>query len=309
MFKSFFQETRWFLLAIGILTAILVGNIFYWQYEEDRIARENAGIPPWIFNPEETEFDIAKKKGLEFKKLSENLYSMTGHVGVDDCEKIVPELPKDGTPFTVILESPGGSLFDGVCLAAHLKQRNVVTVVRDTPILDDEGKVLYQPGLIKMEGQPERKEKYTICASSCTLMFLGGDYRYLIGNVWLGIHAPRTPEDAISGISKQALESQAYRASAGILMLLDSLGVTSNDVKYLFLQVPSSSMYWLHPRDFEYKPQLGLLATHYRDFWDFNFEQPLYVGTGSPGKIEQPNKIRSVGPPGSKPQLQEMQEN
>ena len=61
--------------------------------------------------------------------------------------------------------------------------------------------------------------------------------------------------------------------------------------------------------DFEYKPQLGLLATHYRDFWDFNFEQPLYVGTGSPGKIEQPNKIRSVGPPGSKPQLQEMQEN
>ena len=287
MFKSFFHETKWFLLSIGILAAILVGNIYYWQYEENRIAKENAGIPPWIWNPEETELEVAKREGLKFVKLSSNLYSMTGYVQVDDCEKIVPELPIDGTPFTVILESPGGSLFDGVCLAAHLKQRNVVTVVRDTAIIDDEGKVLYQPGLVKMEGQPDNWDGYTICASSCTLMFLGGDYRYLIGNVFLGIHAPRIPEESLSGISKQAIESQAYRASAGIMMLLDSLGVTSNEVKYLFLQVPASSMYWLHPRDFEYKPQLGLLATHYRDFWDFNFEQPLWVGTGTPGKVEQ----------------------
>ena len=54
---------------------------------------------------------------------------MTGNIAVDDCEKIVPLLPKDDIPFTVILESPGGSLFDGICLAAHLKHRNVVTVV------------------------------------------------------------------------------------------------------------------------------------------------------------------------------------
>jgi hypothetical protein len=290
MFKSFFHETKWFLLAIAILTAVLVGNIFYWQYEENRIAKENEGIPPWIWNPEETEFDIAKKKGLEFKKLSDNLYSLTGHVAVDDCEKIVPELPIDGTPFTVILESPGGSLFDGVCLAAHFKQRNVVTVVRDTPIIDDEGKVLYEPGLVGfgIENPPKIMDGVVICASSCTLMFLGGDYRYLIGDVWLGIHSPRIPEESLSGISKQAIESQAYRASAGIMMLLDALGITSNDVKYLFLQVPATSMYWLHPRDFEYKPQLGLLATHFRDFWDFNFEQPLWVGTGTPSKsIEQ----------------------
>ena len=67
-------------------------------------------------------------------------------------------------------------------------------------------------------------------------------------------------------------------------MVLDKMGITQNKIKYLFLQVPSSSMYWLHPRDFTTTPEFGLIATHYRDFWDFTFEQPVYVGTGVPMK-------------------------
>jgi hypothetical protein len=288
MFKSFFQETKWFLLATIILGAILIGNIYYWQWKDQQQARANEGIPEWIWNPDYLEDrGLVEKKGLDFKKLSAQLYSMTGHIGTDDCEKIVPLLPNDGTPFTVILESPGGSLYDGLCLAAHLKQRNVVTVVRDTPIIDDEGKTLYEPGLVGFsDDQPAIMDGKVICASSCAFIFLGGDYRYLIGDVWYGIHAPRTPEAVQGGISKSAIETQAYRSATGIMMLLDTLGVTQNKIKYLFIQVPSTSMYWLHPRDFSVTPELGLIATHYRDFWDFNFEQPVYVGTGIPDKKE-----------------------
>ena len=83
---------------------------------------------------------------LIFTKLGDNLYSMTGDVGVGDCERIVPQLPTTA-PFTVILESPGGSLQDGVCLASHFKLRNVITVVRDTPVLDHNGEYLYKPGM------------------------------------------------------------------------------------------------------------------------------------------------------------------
>lgn len=289
MFKSFFQETKWFLLATVILGAILIGNIYYWQWEDQRQARANEGIPEWIWNPDYLEDQgVVEKPGLEFKKLSAQLYSMTGNIAVGDCEKIVPFLPNDGTPFTVILESPGGSLVDGVCLAAHLKQRNVVTVVRDTPIVDDEGKTLYEPGLVGFsDDQPAIMDGKVICASSCAFIFLGGDYRYLIGDVWYGIHAPRTPEGVQGGISKTAIETQAYRTATGILMLLDQLGVTHNKIKYLFIQVPSTSMYWLHPRDFGVTPELGFIATHYRDFWKFNFEQPVLVGTGIPDNKEK----------------------
>ena len=72
--------------------------------------------------------------GLEWKKIDDQLYTLMGTVKEGDCEKITPQMP-DGY-FTVILESPGGNLADGSCLAAHMKLRNVVTVVRSTPVLN-----------------------------------------------------------------------------------------------------------------------------------------------------------------------------
>ena len=83
-------------------------------------------------------------------------------------------------PFTVILESPGGSLQDGICLAGHLKIRNVITVVRDTPILNEDGEYLYRPGdFTEVPGagsdpHDDGRPPLVVCASSCSLMFLGG---------------------------------------------------------------------------------------------------------------------------------------
>jgi len=261
MFRSFFQETKWLLIISFTLLAVLGGNV-YWFATLPVTAGDQWHAP----NFEDPNRDVLSP--LAFKKIGDHLYTMTGNILAEDCERIVPDLPKGDHPFTVILESPGGSLADGACLAGHLKIRNVVTVIRDTPILNEDGEVIYEPGLIGLAGDPDPDGK-VICASSCSLLFLAGDNRYLIGDVWLGIHGPRTPDDAIAGIGKRALEASAYRTSAAIMLMLDQLGVTDNQIKYMFVQVPSTSMYWLNVKDFEYKPELKTLATHYKNFWGF----------------------------------------
>lgn len=250
--KTMFIEIRIALVIFLIAAAALVGGMLY------------AGAN---FAPEEEAEE--EETGLVFTKLSETLYSMVGDVGFGDCERIAPQLPSDGSAFTVILESPGGSLNDGACLASHLKIRNAVTVVRDTAVLGPEGQVLYQPDA-DGDGQ-------VMCASACSLIFLGGDMRFLIGDVWFGIHAPRTPN--AGNTNPAALEASAYRTAAAVLMLLKDLGVDSEKVRQLFIQVPAATMYFLNPKDFESLPEMVMLATHYIDFHGFSAENP-YASLG-----------------------------
>lgn len=248
--KTMYVEIRVMLAIFLIAADALVGGMLY------------AGH---TFKAEEVE---EVETGLIFTKLTETLYSLTGDVAIGDCEKIVPLLPIEGT-FTVILESPGGSLQDGACLASHFNIRNVVTVVRDTPVLDENGDYLYKPDY--------DEDGIVMCASSCSLMFLGGNVRYLIGDVAFGIHGPRSVN--ANSINPAALEASAYRTAAGLLMLLKQLGVESEEVRMLFIQIPSSTMLWVVPRYFQEMPDLMLIATHYVDFWGFTAENP-YAGLG-----------------------------
>lgn len=215
-------------------------------------------------NSEKEEKQDDPKNHLTFTKLDDFLYSLTGSVGEGDCDKIAPQMPEN---FTLILESPGGNLAEGSCLAAHIKLRNVVTVVRDTPVMNDEGDIVYTPGQVGKELEIGYLEDKTVCASACGLMFLGGDRRFLMGNVWFGIHGPGTPEEFIGRMHPRQAESSAYRTAANLLGLLESLGVEDPDVRILFVQVPNQTMYWLHPRDFEAKPNIIKLATNYVNFW------------------------------------------
>lgn len=201
---------------------------------------------------------------LKFNKVDDFLYTLTGSVGEGDCDRIAPQMPEN---FTLILESPGGNLAEGSCLAAHIKLRNVVTVVRDTPVMNADGAVVYTPGQVGAELDIEHLKEKTVCASACGLMFLGGDRRYLIGNVWFGIHGPGTPDEFIGRMHPRQAESSAYRTAANLLGLLESLGVEDPDVRILFVQIPNQTMYWLHPRDFEAKPAIIKLATNYVNFW------------------------------------------
>lgn len=216
------------------------------------------------------EVTAVEEVGLEFKQIDDNLYTLTGGIKEGDCQKIVPLLPDH---FTVILESPGGSLADGSCLAAHFKIRDVVTVVRATPVYNDMGKNIYQPGLIAPKDSG--MEGNSICASACGLLFLAGDVRYLIGDVWFGIHSPATPEGAGGGMNQSQVESSTLRVASSLLSLLEDLGVTDADVRQLFIQIPNSNMYWLKPDDFKVKPGLLNIATNYRNFWGFTAANPI----------------------------------
>jgi len=232
-------------------------------------------VPKWVddFISESEGTDHADKitwevkaqdlDGLEFKKLKNQLYSLTGTVRAGDCEKIARKFPKR---FVVILESPGGNLAEGICLASHLKIRDVITVVRDTPVLNLEGEEIYTPGLV---GKDKAR---VVCASACSLLFLGGDERHLKGNVWFGIHGPSTPEQNLGNIGKSALEQSSYQTAGRLLQTLKRLGVRNESIRLSFIMIPSSSMYWLNPRDFNVEPDLRDLATHYEDFWDFSAE-------------------------------------
>ena len=252
-----------FLIVVIILASVLIKDKGVGWYDEYMVLYEEAN------NKIEEEENTG---GLEWKKIDDQLYTLMGTVKEGDCEKITPQMP-DGY-FTVILESPGGNLADGSCLAAHMKLRNVVTVVRSTPVLNQLGETIYTPGTNVDENTPDYMRGKSVCASACGLLFLAGDKRYLIGNVYFGIHGPGTPPGSMNGASASAIESSAFRTASSLLKLLKSLGVEDEDLRMLFIQIPNATMYWLHPRDFEVKPGLVKIATDYRNFFGTTGSDP-----------------------------------
>jgi hypothetical protein len=244
------------LVCIVLAVAVSKDQVVEW-YDEYMVLYEEANNK---IDEEEN------SQGLVFTKIDDKLYTLMGTVKEGDCEKIAPEMPQ---AFTVILESPGGNLKDGSCIAAHIKLRNVVTVVRDSQVLNELGEVIYSPGsnLDIDENTPDYMKDKSICASACGLIFLAGDKRYLIGEVYFGIHGPGTPPGSMNGASPAAIESSAFRSASSLMSLLKSLGVDDEGLRLLFIQIPNASMYWLHPRDFKARPALMTIATDYRDFF------------------------------------------
>ena len=68
-----------------------------------------------------------QEKHLNFTKIDDFLYTLTGSVGSGDCDRIVPNMPMD---FTVILESPGGIVLEGVLIAETVFDRKIKTYIR-----------------------------------------------------------------------------------------------------------------------------------------------------------------------------------
>ena len=244
------------LVCIVLAVAVSKDQVVKW-YDDYMILYEEAN------NKVEEE---ENSQGLIFTKIDDKLYTLMGTVKEGDCEKIAPDMPP---AFTVILESPGGNLKDGSCIAAHIKLRDVVTVVRDSIVLNELGETIYEPGsnLDIDENTPDYMKGKSICASACGLMFLAGDKRYLMGEVYFGIHGPGTPPGSMNGASPAAIESSAFRTASSLMKLLKSLGVEDEGLRLLFIQIPNATMYWLHPRDFEVRPALIMIATDYRDFF------------------------------------------
>jgi hypothetical protein len=252
-----------FLVVVIILLAVVGKDKCVEWYDEYMILYHEAN------NKIEEE---ESKQGLTFTKIDNSLYTLMGTVEEGDCEKISPQMPQ---AFTLILESPGGNLAEGSCLAAHIKLRDVVTVVRADDVMNEFGEIIYSPGNNAEENEmPDYMKGKSVCASACGLLFLAGDKRYLIGDVYFGIHGPGTPPGSMNGASPAAIESSAFRTSSSLMKLLKSLGVADEDLRLLFIQIPNATMYWLHPRDFKVRPALVTIATDYRDFFGTTGSDP-----------------------------------
>ena len=257
------KVAMWFMrnrLVSFLLMTVIILSYFLVQQKIDLFIAEFHRLNTEQVKEEEEE------EGLTFQNIGDNLWTLTGTVAAGDCEKIIPNMPET---FTVILESPGGNLAEGSCIASHLKIRNVITVIRGTPVFDDQGKEIYTPGTIA-EGEYEGT---TMCASACSLFFIAGDKRYLIGDVLLGIHGPSTPPEYAGMMNPQQLEASAYKTASSLMQLLERLEV-DEALRLLFIQIPGNTMYWLNPRDFDARPALITLATNYRDFWEFTAANP-----------------------------------
>ena len=203
-----------FLVVVIILLAVVGKDKCVEWYDEYMILYHEAN------NKIEEE---KSKQGLTFTKIDNSLYTLMGTVEEGDCEKISPQMPQ---AFTLILESPGGNLAEGSCLAAHIKLRDVVTVVRADDVMNEFGEMIYSPGNNTEENEmPDYMKGKSVCASACGLLFLAGDKRYLIGDVYFGIHGPGTPPGSMNGASPAAIESSAFRTSSSLMKLLKSLGV------------------------------------------------------------------------------------
>mgnify|MGYP006106172125 CR=1 FL=1 len=211
---------------------------------------------------------------LTLSKILKDVYVLSGSVGEGDCDRISPLFPAEGH-FTVILESPGGSLIEGMCLSKALKDLDVTTVVREHSLISKDGKVLYNAGhntavsdSLAKAGEP----RVVICASACSLLFLGGDNRMLLGTVYLGIHSPKSSTHLQSPAE---IEAAAFAVAASLLKFLKyDLLVDGDDLRRFFITVPAATMYYLNPVHFKQAPWLIPLATLYVDFFGFNSNPP-----------------------------------
>jgi hypothetical protein len=72
-----------------------------------------------------------------------------------------------------------------------------------------------------------------------------------------------------------AAEAAAYQMSAQLMSFMEkTLKVVNNDLRRMFITVPSASMYYLNPKHFKQNPWLMDVATHYYGFHGFDAVNP-----------------------------------
>lgn len=161
-----------------------------------------------------------------------------------NCEKVKEKIGKNAVIF---LNSAGGSVDEALCMAKHFKDMNVDTIVQEP----------------------------FVCISACVWMFLAGDDRTLIGDIFFGIHAPGFTRVSYRSIPPNVLVHEALKIGHELSKTLEYIGVSEELSDLLITRVP----YWkLHKFDYldidddteNYNvPELEQIANHYVDFWGY----------------------------------------
>jgi hypothetical protein len=146
---------------------------------------------------------------------------LNGEIKPDSAARLEEFLNYNGIPgeSEIVLNSPGGSLLGGIELGRLIRNYRLRTDV----------------GKLKSTNWPPEIEP-GVCFSSCSLAFVGGQFRYLKDGSRLGIHR-------FSFAAPQEKESElAQVASATVVSYLREMGIDS-DFFALSTEVGSNDIY------------------------------------------------------------------
>jgi len=202
------------------------------------------------------EYLTSDNSNLAVTTLSNNNYFLSGRIQHNDCVRVRNMLPRyskrDTTERTIILSSPGGNFYEGLCIADYIHENRYNTVITSHPI--------------------ENSDNSKVCASACAYIFIAGKDRSIIGNALLGIHNAGLPKEVLNRYTPTVIEYTTHLGAARLIESLDRYDIDSR-LKLVFFKIPHSTILWLHPRKFKKNPELREVATRYIDFFGYNGEE------------------------------------
>lgn len=159
--------------------------------------------------------EISSYGQFHFSTDMPNVLILDGEIDADAVYNFRKAL-REHDASTLVLNSPGGSVYDALELSAVIADRGIATVI-----------------------PPEG-----ICASACSFLFVAGKKRQAYGV--LGVHQ-FTSNGAIAGPNAEATAQQVTASIADFL--------TEYDVPMMFLvrmlETPNQSMYWFSAKELE----------------------------------------------------------
>lgn len=181
--------------------------------------------------------------------------TLTGPIENGDADRLRAVLSRYDDPdmrdISVELDSPGGSLVEGLEIAEVLRSRSEIVSAQ-----------------VGSSARPQAE-----CASACVLAYLGADLRYLAENGRIGVHQFGDPSGTVAA---DAAMNIAQRFASEIVSLLDRQRV-STDLFNRMANTPLDRISWVEKADLarwrvvtgpifdermEYKNANGKVALH-----------------------------------------------
>lgn len=207
-----------------------------------------------------------------------NAYVLSGSI-VDGTCAVVKKGITARSP-VVFMESPGGNSEEAFCSAVYLHDLGAQTIIANEKrtARTSDGKVEFSYTPVQYSLFEPLPAKKTVCASACTILFLAGTSRTIIGPVAFGLHGISYSDEVLDKIKsidqKKFLIVSTTRTYNELRLTLERIGVKDDDILTMFFVVPGSSILWVTPSVMVEYPGLKNIATDYVDFYGMSSPRP-----------------------------------